>query len=253
MLIDTHCHLDAAEFDADRMQVADNARSHGIERIVFPAVERANFSLVRQLAHALPDGAGAYALGIHPLYVPDAQEADLDELDRQLAEHIDDPRLVAIGEIGLDFFIFGQVQGKTSAMSSSVSGLDEQAARKKQELFYAAQLDLAVRYGLPVILHVRKSQDALLKHLRQRPKIGGIAHAFNGSFQQAQQFIELGFALGFGGAMTFDRALQIRRLAASLPAESIVLETDSPVFPPSWLIAVSACFHNAAIRPSGKV
>src|SRR5690606_22768424 len=112
---------------------------------------------------------------------------------------------------------------------------DEQEARKKQEFFYAAQLDLAVRYGLPVILHVRKSQDALLKHLRRRARIGGIAHAFNGSFQQAQQFIDLGFALGFGGAMTFDRALQIRRLAAGLPAESIVLETDAPDIPPSWL------------------
>lgn len=220
MLIDTHCHLDAPEFDSDRMLVAADALSAGVGRIVIPAVHRANFSAVRELAHALPEGAGAYALGIHPLYVPDADETDLEDLDRQLAEHAGDPRLVAIGEIGLDFF---------------VGDLNEPLMREKQERFYAAQLDMAVRHGLPVILHVRKSQDALLKQLRKRPQIGGIAHAFNGSFQQARQFLDQGFVLGFGGAMTFDRALQIRRLAATLPDEAIVLETDAPDIPPSWL------------------
>ena len=107
--------------------------------------------------------------------------------------------------------------------------------RERQEWFYAAQLDLALRFGLPVIMHVRRSQDILLKHLRRRPRIGGIGHAFNGSFQQAQQFIEQGFALGLGGAMTFTRSLQIRRLAAQLPIESLVLETDAPDIPPAWL------------------
>ncbi|KAB0607142.1 TatD family hydrolase [Castellaniella defragrans] len=218
MLIDTHCHLDAAEFDADRPAVIERARRAGVRGIVIPAVARANFAAVRDLAHATP--GACYALGIHPLYVERSAEADLDALDAALAAARDDPRLVAVGEIGLDFFV------------------EEARAperRERQERFYTRQLDLARRHGLPVLLHVRRSQDVLLKHLRRRPPIGGIAHAFNGSFQQAGQFIAQGFALGLGGAMTFERARQIRRLAAQLPAETLVLETDAPDIPPAWL------------------
>ena len=132
---------------------------------------------------------------------------------------------MAVGEIGLDHF---------------VPELQDEASRALQERTYAAQLDVAQRFELPVILHVRRSADGLLKHLRRlreagRPIAGGIAHAFNGSPQQAQAFIDLGFKLGFGGAMTFERALQIRRLAAELPPEAIVLETDAPDIPPHWL------------------
>jgi len=218
MLIDTHCHLDAHEFDADRGQVIARARAAGVGGIVIPAVARGNFQAVRELAHRIE--GGAYALGIHPMAVPHARDDDLEALARAVERALDDPRFVAIGEIGLDFF---------------VPALREPAARERQAHFYRAQLDLAQRHGLPVLLHVRRSQDELLKHLRRRPPIGGIAHAFNGSFQQAGQFIELGFALGFGGAMTFARALQIRRLAAQLPAEALVLETDAPDIPPAWL------------------
>lgn len=212
--IDTHCHLDAAEFDADRDAVVARARAAGVERLVLPAVAPYDFERVRELAHAHDAG---YALGIHPLFVEPLDEADaLAALERALAAHANDPRLVAVGEIGLDHF---------------VPGLD----RDKQERFYAAQLALAAAHGLPVILHVRRSADTLLKHLRKRPGLGGIAHAFNGSEQQARAFIELGFKLGFGGALTFDRALQIRRLAAELPIEAIVTETDAPDIPPHWL------------------
>ena len=218
MLIDTHCHLDAAEFDADRQQVLGRANEQGVSGIIIPAVSRANFDIVRKLAHSF-DG-GTYALGIHPICVPYAKESDLEELDEQVRRSLDDPRFVAIGEIGLDFFI---------------PALTEPAMRERQERFYLAQLELAERYGLPLVLHVRRSQDILLKHLRRKRHIGGIAHAFNGSFQQAGQFIDLGFALGFGGAMTFTRALQIRRLAVQLPLDSLVLETDAPDIPPSWL------------------
>ncbi len=107
--------------------------------------------------------------------------------------------------------------------------------RKKQEYFYDAQLKLARDFDLPVILHVRRSQDIILKYLRRVSVQGGIAHAFNGSFQQAGSFIDLGFKLGFGGAMTFTRALQIRRLATQLPVSAIVLETDAPDIAPAWL------------------
>lgn len=218
MLIDTHCHLDAAQFDHDREAVIQRAAQQGVGAIIIPAVGRDNFQAVRKLAHSFK--GGTYALGIHPICVPQAQDADLQVLETLIQQSLDDPRFVAIGEIGLDYFI---------------PALKEPAMREKQEAFYVAQLDLAVRYQLPLVLHVRRSQDILLKHLRRRPPIGGIAHAFNGSFQQAEQFIDLGFALGFGGAMTFTRALQIRRLGEQLALDAIVLETDAPDIPPSWL------------------
>ena len=218
MLIDTHCHLDATEFLQDRSEVIERARHAGVGHIVIPAVEAGNFEEVRQLAHAVPEAV--YALGIHPLFVPQAAQEDLNQLEAALTANIHDPKLVAVGEIGLDFF---------------VPELRVPAMVDKQTRFYEAQLDLAVKFNLPVILHVRRSQDALLKGLRRRPLIGGTAHAFNGSLQQAQQFIGLGFALGIGGAMTFERALRIRRLATQLPLENLVLETDAPDIPPAWL------------------
>jgi len=218
MLIDTHCHLDAPAFDADRTEVIAAARACGIAAIVIPAVARENFDLVRDLAHTLP--LGAYALGIHPIAVPRAREEDLADLEARLSRAANDARLVAVGEIGLDFFLPELMQPTMQA---------------RQVFFYTAQLDIARRHSLPVILHVRRSQDVLLKHLRRRPRIGGIAHAFNGSQQQAQQFIAQGFVLGVGGAMTDARALQIRRLAAQLPLSALVLETDAPDIPPAWL------------------
>jgi TatD DNase family protein len=120
--------------------------------------------------------------------------------------------------------------------------------RERQQQVYRAQLRLARQHGLPVILHVRRSADLLLKHLRELP-VGGIAHAFNGSDQQARHFIDMGFALGFGGAMTFDAARQLRHLASMLPLEAVVLETDAPDIPPQWLYATAA--ERAAGRAQG--
>jgi TatD DNase family protein len=217
MWIDTHCHLDAAEFDADRDAVRAHARAQGVSLCVIPSVERAHWSGVAQLAQRHGD---AYALGIHPLYVPQAGDDDLLALDAALTERRDDPRLVAVGEIGLDFF---------------VPALCTPAMRERQWLFYTAQLKLAQKHRLPVILHVRRSADLLLKGLRQCPVVSGIAHAFNGSAQQAQLFVDMGFALGFGGALTYDRALQLRRLATELPLAALVLETDAPDIPPHWI------------------
>ncbi|MCD0502224.1 TatD family hydrolase [Bordetella petrii] len=221
MLIDTHCHLDATEFDADRLAVARDAAAGGVHAIVIPAIGRANFATVRELAHRFE--GGAYALGIHPLYVGQALDSDLDVLRDAVRAALDDPRFVAIGEIGLDFFVPEIATGEP---------------RARQERFYDAQLALAAEFNLPVLLHVRRSQDILLKYLRRRPGVrGGIAHAFNGSAQQAQAFVERGFALGMGGAMTFTRALQIRRHAVDVGLDHLVLETDAPDIPPAWLHA----------------
>lgn len=209
MLTDTHCHLDAVEFDADRDQVIARALSAGVTRIIVPAVERANFGAVASLCRAESLCVAAY--GIHPMYVGRAQASDLDALRRMLSE---EPCL-AVGEIGLDHYV-----------------ADRDEAR--QRFFFVEQLKIARALDKPVLLHVRRAIDPVLKELRRFPVRGGIAHAFNGSRQQAEEFIKLGFKLGFGGAMTWPRALKIRELARSLPLESIVLETDAPDISPHW-------------------
>ena len=191
--IDTHCHLDAAEFDADRDGVVAAARSAGVATIVLPAVDAGNFDRVRELAHR---HRLAYALGIHPMCTGNAGEADLAALRARLEAHRDDPQLVAVGEIGLDHF---------------VPGLD----RERQAGIFAAQLTLAREFDLPVLLHVRRAVDSVLKQLRTRPVQGGIAHAFNGSEQQAGAFVELGFRLGFGGAL--DGCGGVRRETGEFP------------------------------------
>jgi TatD DNase family protein len=165
--------------------------------------------------------------------VAQSVDADLATLAAELTLRLDDPRLVAVGEIGLDFF---------------VPELQLSPLREKQEMFYRAQLLLARRHGLPVIMHVRRSADRLLKHLRELAPSGGwhgIAHAFNGSAQQAQAFIDLGLKLGFGGAMSFEAARQIRQLATELPLQALVLETDAPDIPPQWL------YQSAQARAAG--
>lgn len=218
MLIDTHCHLDDPVFSDDRQQVVQRACAVQVKAIVIPAVEASSFDRTIQCAHRFPHTY--YALGIHPMYVPQAKEHDIKILENYIKKHRNDPRFVALGEIGLDFFV---PELRTTIM------------HKKQVWFYIEQLRLAQRYELPVLLHVRRSQDLILKYARRFTKVKGIAHAFNGSFQQAERFLDFGFRLGMGGAMTFQRAKQIRRLVSQLPLASFVLETDAPDIPPAWL------------------
>jgi len=223
--IDTHCHLDAAEFDADRDAVVARARAAGVGRIVLPATGVHNFERVRELAHRY---GLSYALGIHPMCADAAGDDAIDRLRAALLAYAGDVRLVAVGEIGLDHF---------------VPGLD----RDKQARLFAAQLRLAAEFALPVLLHVRSAIDTVLKQLRQRPVPGGIAHAFNGSVQQAEAFTSLGLRLGFGGALTFERALRIRRVATAVPLGAIVMETDAPDIAPQWL------YRTAEQRAAGAV
>jgi len=210
VFIDTHCHLDAAEFGDRQADIVRDAATAGVDRIVVPSVARSNFEVVRMLCQQHPGCAPAY--GIHPMYTDDATPDDLVILRDYLKQH----RPVAVGEIGLDFFIPHYNQ-------------------TCQEHFFVEQLKLAREFDLPVLLHIRRAQDTILKHLRQIKVRGGIAHAFNGSHQQADEFIKLGFKLGFGGAMTYSRSTRLRELAATLPLDSIVLETDAPDIPPDFL------------------
>lgn len=210
MFIDTHCHLDAAEFGDTQAEVVRKAIAAGVTRMVVPAVACSNFDAVRQLCDRYPGCTPAY--GIHPMYVSNADTGDLDELRDFLTLH----KPIAVGEIGLDFFVPDYDQ-------------------PRQEHYFVEQLKLARDFDLPVLLHIRRAQDTILKHLRQIKVRGGIAHAFNGSRQQADEFIKLSFKLGFGGAMTYARATRLRELASTLPLGSIVLETDAPDIPPDFL------------------
>ena len=208
--IDTHCHLDAAEFGDTQAALIQEALAAGVSTLVLPAVEAGNFATVQKLCKQYT--CCAPALGIHPMYMARAAPVDLETL----RDNIEYNQIVAIGEIGLDFFV-------------------EDHDQEKQEFYFSAQLKLAQEFELPVLLHIRKAQDTVLKHLRRTPVRGGIAHAFNGSPQQAAEFIKLGFKLGFGGAMTYPRATRLRELARTLPLDSIVLETDAPDIPPAFL------------------
>lgn len=213
-LIDTHCHLDAAEFDADRDEMYRRAKvgageTARIIAFVVPAVERANFGAVASVCREFPGCAPAY--GIHPLYVDRACPEDLDALRDTLRRE----PAVAVGEIGLD----RHVEPRDDA---------------RQMFYFVEQLKIAREFGLPVLLHVRRAIDPILTALRAIRVVGGIAHAFNGSREQADEFLKLDFKLGFGGAMTYPGSKRIREMAASLPLEAIVLETDAPDIPPVW-------------------
>lgn len=207
--IDSHCHLDAAEFNLDRDAVVARSRAAGVTSWVVPAVSAASFASTRQMQQ---NYGAQIAFGLHPIYAAQHRDAHLLLLRQQL----DVGDAVAVGEIGLDFYL-------------------PELNAERQIYFFEAQLKIARDYDLPVIVHIRRSQDQVLKYLRKWQVRGGIAHAFNGSEQQAEQFLKLGFCLGFGGALTYSGSQRIRRLAQTLPLASLVLETDAPDIPPSWL------------------
>jgi TatD DNase family protein len=191
------------EFDADREAVIARAQAAGVRQMVVPAVDAAHWHGLLALCRSRP---GLYpALGMHPVYLQRHRREHLPALrDAVAAEHP-----VAVGEIGLDYYIVD-------------------TDRDAQRALFTAQLEIAGDAGLPVILHVRKAHDDVLGILRQHPVKGGIVHAFNGSLQQAEQYLQLGFRLGFGGMLTYERSRKIRGLARDLPMEAIVLETDAP-------------------------
>ncbi|MGD2112649.1 MAG: TatD family hydrolase [Gammaproteobacteria bacterium] len=202
-IIDTHCHLDVAAFDPDRQAVLDRARAGGVVGIIVPGIAASGWDAVETLCATAEDLYPAF--GLHPVCLERHADADLERLESRLA----DRRPVAVGEIGLDFFI-------------------EDPDRSRQQFLFEAQLVAARDAGLPVILHVRKAHDQVLATLKRIRVRGGTAHAFNGSLQQARQYIDLGFKLGFGGMLTYTRSTKLRALARNLPREAIVLETDAP-------------------------
>ena len=202
-LIDSHCHLDVDAFDADRLAVLARAREKSVLGFVVPGIQASGWPALQAFSDS---EAGVYpAFGLHPVFLEQHQAADLPLLEAQLAVY----RPVAVGEIGLDFYVDSLDHGR-------------------QQQLFAAQLVIARDAGLPVILHVRKAHDQVLATLKRIRVCGGICHAFNGSLQQASQYQELGFRLGFGGMLTFERSSRLRVLARTLPLDSLVLETDAP-------------------------
>ncbi|KFN51667.1 hypothetical protein N790_04390 [Arenimonas malthae CC-JY-1] len=203
LLYDSHCHLDASEFDPDRDAVLARARSAGVTRQLVPAVDRASWPAIRTLCAADPGLRPAY--GLHPMFLDRHQPEDLDALAEWLARE----RPAAVGECGLDFF---------------VEGLDPEAQRR----YFRRQLELAREFDLPVVLHARRAVDEVIASLRRIGGLRGVVHSWSGSEEQARQLFGLGFHLGIGGPVTFERARRLRRTVATMPIEWLLLETDAP-------------------------
>ena len=227
-LIDSHCHLDLAAFDSDRNAVLQRAWENGVTDVVVPAVQASAWGKLQRLSDSESPVNIHAAYGLHPVFERQHKPTDLLLLEAQL----NGMNAIAVGECGLDFFI-------------------DDYDQSKQLAFFTGQLDLAVKFKLPVIIHSRKSLDLVLKEIRLRPGLTGVIHSYSGSLQQAKQLIDLGFYLGFGGPITYLRARKLRGLVAELPLESLLLETDSPDQPdashhkernePGWLSEIAAC------------
>lgn len=212
-LIDTHTHLDFADFDEDREALLADSRALGVSRMVVLGVYQANWQRVWDLVQRNPQLHAAF--GLHPVYLDDHQPADLTQLGDWLTRLAGHPQLCAVGEIGLDYFL---------------AHLD----RPRQQSLFEAQLQLAADFQLPALLHVRRSHAAVIATLKAfKLKRGGIIHAFAGSREEAREYIKLGFKLGLGGAATWPQALRLRKVLADLPLESVVLETDAPDMAPA--------------------
>jgi len=208
-LIDTHCHLDLSIFDPDRDAVLQRAVDNAVSEIIIPAISVDNWLKIKSLTAKHSNLYPAY--GLHPMFMSQHKPQDLYHLEQWLQSE----NAIAVGECGLDFFIFNQ---KTNV---------EQAKSAQQYLFHG-QLALAQQYKLPVIIHSRKSLDLVLKEIRQYSDLQGVIHSFSGSEQQAYQLIDQGFYLGFGGPITYTRAKKLRHLVATLPLNALLLETDAP-------------------------
>lgn len=231
-MFDSHAHLDAPEFDADRTQVLARARAVGVTEILIPAVAASGWPKLATLCASDPRLYPAY--GLHPCYVTQHSDEDLAMLDAWLQSH----PATAIGECGLDYS-------------------DPTANRTRQLELLHGQFEIAQRTGLPLILHARRAFEPMLLELRRfHHPLRGVVHSFSGSAEQAEAFRKLGFSVSIGGPVTYERAQRLRRVVAALPIESLLLETDSPDQPdaghrgqrsePARLVEVLNCV--AALR-----
>ncbi len=217
MLFDSHCHLDFPVFDADRSQLLTQCADAGIAAICLPATEQQYWARLEQLLRTShPSGVRLCgALGLHPFFINAHQDLHLEQLDQRLSEKPE--HIVAVGEIGLDLFI-------------------DEPNLPRQEHLFREQVTIAAHHKLPLILHVRRAHDQTASILRKMKFTeGGIVHAWSGSSQQAKAFTDIGFKIGIGGSLTYDRAARLHKLVRTLPLEHFVLETDAPDIPPAHI------------------
>ena len=208
LLVDSHSHFDVDAFDPDRADALARAKAAGVLAQIVPAIDAAGWPALR--AACSTDSGLHAAYGLHPLYLPAHRPEHL----TRLREWLQQERCVAVGEIGLDYFV-------------------ESLDRDAQQVYFDAQLELAREFDLPVIVHARRAVDAVIATLRRIGGLRGVVHSFSGSEQQAMQLVDLGFLLGFGGPVTYDRAQRLHRVVGSLPIDHLLLETDSPDQPDS--------------------
>lgn len=203
IIIDSHCHIDFSDFDADRSEVVQHAQQVGVEKIIVPGVQRTLWDRVRHCCDTYPSLHPCY--GLHPYFIAEHNKSDIQALEQYIEQH----RPVAVGECGLDFFL---------------KDLD----RELQQFYFTQQLDIALQVDLPIVIHARKSTEAVIDAIKQRPGLRGMIHSYSGSYEQAVKLIDLGFYLSFGGPMTFEKATRLRKLVSQLPLDNILVETDAP-------------------------
>jgi len=208
MIIDSHCHLDFEAFDADRPQVLDRAQQAGIEHIIVPGISAETWPRIKTICQPHKHLHACY--GLHPYYIDQHSNKDL----RLLEDWIKNENPIAIGECGLDYFL-------------------KKLDKKKQIDLFQAQLDIALQYHVPVVIHSRNATEQVIQEIKKRPGIKGMIHSYSGSYEQALKLINQGFYLSFGGAITYDRATRLREMVTQLPLNSLLIETDAPDQPDS--------------------
>ncbi len=216
-LIDTHIHLDDDRFDEDRDQVISRAIANGVCTMIVPATTRERWEKIQAVCDQYPGVMPT--CGLHPLFMEKHTEADLAELEEQA----DSDHCIAIGECGLDRHCLKQQHGSTNDLKA-----DTEALFFAQQFYFESQLSIAAKFDLPVIVHARLAVEDVILSIKKSPATTGVVHSFNGSKEQAGRLIDLGYRLSFGGAATHPRAKKIRQLIKTLPADSILIETDAP-------------------------
>ncbi|GAA6184377.1 TatD family hydrolase [Aliiglaciecola sp. NS0011-25] len=208
-MIDSHCHLDFEVFDVDRMAVLNRCLQVGVNKILIPGTLASRWQSLIELCNNT--SMLEYALGVHPYFIEQSAQADIDSLNLFIEQH---PEVRAVGEIGLDFHD------------------SDQQNQTKQQSFFTEQLNIANHFKLPAIIHHRRSHNAIIRTLKQQKfQQGGAIHAFSGSYQEAQSYLDLGFKLGFGGVITYPRASKTREVLKKIPLSAVLLETDAPDMP----------------------
>lgn len=203
MIIDSHCHFDFDGFDENREQVLQRARDQGVNKIIVPGVKASSWHRVKAVCEQYTECVPCY--GLHPYFIDEHRQQDIDELDRWLGEE----RPVAVGECGLDFYL-------------------QELDPDKQMEFFEAQLALAEKHDIPLVIHARKATEQVIQALRRYKNLRGMMHSYSGSLEQARQLIDINFYLSFGGAITYDRAKRLHRMIAELPLDHLLVETDAP-------------------------